>query len=323
MTVDLAKLSTSSRYSITASTDQILADLDQLEQIDKFAEEKRKFYGLIQVAAWTATAIGLIGGLVLFDTGTTLIPLVITASALALVTALWARSSLKPFAKLDLPDYRYLVLRKMLQMLSRDAGLLRDFTVHLNFVQPAEATKVFPHPYRPNWRVRVYYDTWLILRGKLLDGSRFKLTLTERSVDHCGRNINNKERTKPRTKGLEIRLKVTCPQDRYQTLANFEQVPPQIKLSPGIQLRYFRIMGNTIRLRLSITAWTPLRLMAAEELKRKLQTLTNNQALRQALGSVAPEDTQQVNRLYQGVTLAFLNVYQLLNLVRVTSKQAS
>ncbi|NJK34627.1 MAG: hypothetical protein HC919_06545 [Oscillatoriales cyanobacterium SM2_2_1] len=291
------------RYRERATVDKILLDLRHLAAIDREAIAKKRFYGLIRnlltliwmplafvscATGFTATRLGIFSGLV----GVVFFGWFLFFS--------WKRSR---YNVLDLPDYRYQMAQRLIEMTRRDSDEYGLCHIQISFAPPKHPTRTESHPYRLGWKVEFYDDPWLLLQGQFLDGTHYSLTLREKCQIRKGRNLNGNQRVKPRNKGLELTLNLRCDRRYY---GNFSQASQQlgksIKLPAMTQVKDLQTKGRRVKIRAVVPSWQALKLQGSTPVK------------------LSPEDDATIRALYRTITATFLSGYQFLNYARLQKK---
>jgi hypothetical protein len=311
MAVNLATLRDRLTYRNTATPALVRKDMGQLSQIDKQAEvETAKFRKRRNLAA----TIGTIFGFLAFVTfGLTLL-----IAVPAIVFAIQTQEKVKYHRRLDLPNYRYQLLNRLLPILERDMRPSGRVAAILQFDPPDNKTKVvrkIPHPRRPGWQIELFEDPWLTLRGRLIDGTRFALTLTQHHQERSGKNVNNKLRIRPRYKGIDLRLELKCLPQRYPNLATIKNPEQAVQLPKGVLLKEIRVDSRTLVLKAKLSEQAHLNFMPA---------LGNFQATPSAVVSPQLQAEAEKNLeddLHRTIVLMFMSAYQILNLTRMAEQK--
>lgn len=215
-------------YERSALIEQLQADIDELEKLDKSAEKHKGkamwltlsplaiiFVTLLTAAAW-ATPVFVICGLVLC----------------------WGASQWIRWAKLDLSDFRYQFARELLLLCGRDITENSPATLKIEFkaVNRKETTL------RKTSDRTIYKDTWLVLNGAFADGSKFTFQISE--------TVHVKFRKgKYKAKGYVMSLAIAFSKKSYGVL-QLENVSSKslVKLDESTQLKALRGKGNALYL---------------------------------------------------------------------------
>lgn len=300
MPIELTEFRKSLCYTIQSPIANIATDLQELEKLDQLAENKQKEYGkkslyyflgaitsiiLIFVLSITGISDSLLGliGILLF--------LVIIGLIFASIYALIKRSK---FKRLNLNNYRYQLVKNILQMLSRDMDKTAVVDLQLSF-QPIDKkehkTSEIPHPQKSGWKIDTYQHEWVKIKGQFLDKTRFELTATGISKKQYGwkrgRSGKSKYKSKTKSGGLDINLSLIYPVNRYGAVKILQnEVSSAVKLPEFSQLRNLRVTDKAIQ----ITA------------------------------RILPQVAENNQQIYQAIAGMFLSSYQILNLAKMLSK---
>ncbi|MBW4521584.1 MAG: hypothetical protein KME16_18040 [Scytolyngbya sp. HA4215-MV1] len=288
MPVDPKSFQKKLQYQSTASAQRLMADLEDIAKIDQFAEQEKARQNKVLIAAFITLFVSIFLTIVLP-------PLGILLLIGSIVTTVYAGIRLSQLNRIDLANYRYGLVQKLLGMLSRDLPENANLSLKLILDKPTEKRKklgTVPHPHRQGWKIDQFRDPWLTLRGRLLDGTRFLITATElHQTAHGwkrGSSGKNKYKTKPKTKGSELGLTLIYPRRKYGAIQVLERdAMGAIHLPNGVRLKQWKMTGKALRLGVK----TP------------------------------PDPTASDQGLYNTLTMMFLSLYQILNLARTLSKK--
>jgi hypothetical protein len=289
MSLDFATLHKTLTYQSTAPIQQILADLEEIGQLEQVHKKKRK-------SSTTILALAVVGCIVSFVFVFIFPP--IGVLLLLLCTILIVQMSLKllQHSWLNPPKYRPELIKKLLEMLSRDMAENASLTTQINLDQPKhdrKKTHTIPHPHRKDWKIDLYRDPWLSLGGKFQDGTRFLVSTTELYQKQYGwkrgRSGKSKYKSKEQSKASEIDIKLNFSQKKYGAIKALKQgAIDAVTLPDYAQIKRLEMSDNYIYLAIKI---------------RHISSMN--------LGS----------DLYQAITMMFLSLYQVLNLARILSKK--
>ena len=282
MAIDSKTFQKTLTYTATASSKQIFQDLEAIAKIDKEAENnKLKFTGIFFISLIAAFILGFL---------TSTVPALTFLVFGCLMATVVSGISILLYSQLDIPNYRYESLKKVLSMLERDRKQDTDVNINLILSSSTDKTKqtsTVSHPYRQGWNIKFFQNEWLNLEGKLIDNNRFQLTLTELYQIASGRNFRGKYKSKTKAKGGEILLKLVFSQRQYGAIKILKQDAQEaIRLPEKVRFRSLNITDKAILLKVKFAP-----------------ELMNNQAV-----------------LYQTITMMLLSLYQILNLAKLLSK---
>lgn len=293
---DLAGLKATPIYQAEAPVQQIVNQLKRVVEMDQMIEAKQKkmtqwIIGCVLGAI--AVFIMLIMASELGGSVTALLAIALLGLIVGIVVASIKRSQ---YVAINIPNYRYQLLPKLLAMLARDMDRQAPVSTHLILSPPLQAQKCRfkgPHPRRPNWTLQRYEDQWLTLTGELLDRTQFQLLSSELWVTAAGwkrgRSGKSKYKTKSKPKGFELALSLRVPRKKYGALPVLSsEARNAVQLPPNCTLKRLEVDDNTLYLRVKM---------------------------------LPPPETpdRQVEQLYQSITLMFLSLYHILNLAKVLS----
>ncbi|MBD2495787.1 hypothetical protein [Nostoc sp. FACHB-280] len=300
MPIDVKQFRQNLTYTAQASIKQVIADLQEIAEIDHLAELKQKEYGkkalnyfwgiLIAVIFIIVISIitpndQLLGVLIL------LLTLAIVGLAIAFILALFKRSK---FGRINVINYRYQSTQRILQMLARDMDSNANINLHLSFKiteKNEHQTSTTPHPSKPGWQIDNYQHEWMKIEGQFLDKTRFELSATSLSKKQHGwkRGSSGKSKYKSKIKsgGLDIHLDMVYSQRRYGAIKVLnDEIDGALKLPKLSNLRNLRLTDKSMQLAVRI----------------------------------APNVADNQEEIYQTVTAMFLSLYQVLNLAKALSK---
>ena len=288
MAVDLKKFQKTLQYQSTAPAQRLMADLEEIAKLDQVAERNKARQTKILIGACITLFASIflciflppLGFLLLFG---------------SIFTVIYAGIRLSQLNRIDLANYRYGLVQKLLTMLGRDLPDNASLSLKLVLDKPTHKRKkqsTVPHPSRQGWKIDQFHDPWLTLRGRLLDGTRFLITATELYQTAYGwkrgRSGKNKYKTKSKPKGSELGVTLIYSRRKYGAIQVLEKdAMGAIQLPDGVRLKQWKMTGKALRL--------------------GVKTL--------------PDPTANDRSLYQTITLMFLSLYQILNLARALSKK--
>jgi len=165
----------SKRYQRAAAAEKIVADVGTLRRWDLDAEARRAKFGRYCGGAAAAALVCFILSFVLPGFVMVTAPLALIFVSLALV------AGVKYFAakKQDVENRRYELVSKILSLVGADIDPDAAVTVQLDLSPTEQSSKLESKGERGRWKVKYYVDPWLSVEGRFLDGTRFRLALTE------------------------------------------------------------------------------------------------------------------------------------------------
>ncbi|MBD0268524.1 MAG: hypothetical protein ICV77_09550 [Cyanobacteria bacterium Co-bin8] len=284
MAVDIKTLRQQPTYQASTPVETLLGDLSFLTQLDAQIEQKLKRANILLGVGIAVVFISFF----LLGLGIGIVTL-----AIGLGLGIWGGVSRQQLVKINIPNYRYELLIRVLQMLLRDMAPDQPVDLKLGLTsveRPEKKIDTIPHPSRSKWNIDRYADPWLELSSQFLDGTRFTLSATELFQSHHGwkrgRSGKSKYKRKPKPKGQLLSLNLTFSRRKYGAVDQMSS-----DLQGAIQL------PPTVR----------------------LKTIENRDS--HLLLQVKSSPPPTVDDLYQTISLMFLSIYQILNLSRELSKQ--
>lgn len=213
-------------YEHAGDLPTLKADLGSLATLDKRDEKKQIFTIIICI-------VGFICLIVFAEhlKGLLLIGAIVAVIALLIFI-------LKSGAHFSVPDERYLVASKLLDMLARDTGDDATYSVKIDF-ERVNAKRNF---IRDVFGGRLYGSRWLVLKGRFLDGTAFQFSVTELlKIKH--------RKGKRRPKGYKLDLLMTLNDKRYAAAQDLIAAPAKfIKLPSRCQLKALNMKRKHFRI---------------------------------------------------------------------------
>ncbi len=278
---DLRSFSKTLLYQASPSALQLQDNLKLIAQQDKQAEQKKKRYLTVAIAA-----IVLIFGILFLLPGLAVLAVVFVAVAIA-AFALYAR-----WSRIDLADVRYILPQRLAEMLSRDMAKDNSFEAYIDFSVPTlkqKQTAKRAYAARSGWTEVLFEDPWLRLSGRFLDDTEFALTLNELTVVRSGYKWSNgkrKYKSKSKPKGTEVQLLLHFPRKKYGAMSLLQpDLPQAVNLPPDVEIKRLKTNDHQLLLKVKV-----------------------------------PSHRQSSDDLYQLVTQMLLSAYQGLNLSKELSK---
>lgn len=288
MAFELKSFSKTLMYKGSLSAVQLQANLKQIAAQDKQAEKKKNIYIAIACIAGFAAFFSFI--LVAETSASGIIPvvLIIIAVVSGVLGSRWSR--------LDVPDLRYGLPGRLVEMLGRDMAKGSAFDARIDFSQPTQKKKQVakgPWPGRSGWKQESFEDPWMWLSGRFLDNTVFALTLTELTVVRSGwkrgRSGKRKHKRKTKPKGMEAKLLLKFPRKRYGAVTILESsLEEAVNLPEGVSLKKIKVNDHQL-------------LIQAKVAPNRLTT----------------------DGFYQLFTQMLLSAYQVLNLSKELSKSSA
>ena len=201
-------------------------------------------------------------------------------------------------APLRLEARRYELVAHLLKLLRVDITPTEPLALELDLRPDTHPAKLQRETQtRTSWKVKHYVDPWLSLQGRLLDGSHFRVELTERVDDRTRWKTTARGKQKRKTKQVSdaiAKVQLRVKPERYQHL---DRLGPHarnaVQLPPGTQLKNLGVEGDRITLAVRVNApW-----------------------------DFKDTERGRVNAV-RLVAMMFLSLYQVLNLSRRLDKKA-
>lgn len=183
-------------YEGEATADELQQDLARLRELDK-TSESRKRVGCFVMVVGLLTAIGGVVSTAEQPTMSTASMIVIVVGLVILVGGIVGRVT---SGRGDLPDVRYELLHRLLELLRRDMAANAPLQVQLDFSSPAASKKFTKKGSVGSWDVKYYDDPWLRLQGRFVDGTSYMLQLTERTQKRSKWKTSSSGKSKHKTK---------------------------------------------------------------------------------------------------------------------------
>lgn len=302
MPIELPQFQKSLIYETKAPVSYVIADLQEIESLDKLAELQQKKYGKQALYYFLAAVIAIVLIMVALSVvvNQTLLDAVIIFLSLASVglifACIYALIKRAKFGRLNVANYRYELAKKVLRMLARDMNTETEVEVRLSFQdirKQENKTETINHPHKSGWKIDKYEHEWLKIRGQFCDKTRFVLSATGLSKSQYGwkrsSSGKSKYKTKSKSLGLDVLLHLTYPQRRYGAVKILQSdITDAVKLPKLSYMRELNVNEKSIHMNVRI----------------------------------APQVEDNLEELYQTITMMFLSLYQVLNLAKVLSKAA-
>ncbi|MEA5515508.1 hypothetical protein [Nodularia sp. UHCC 0506] len=302
MPIELQKLRQSLIYEDTAILDSIKTDLDDIAALSQLAEIKKNKFGKQAIYYFVGAAIlGVISfslsGAAAVSGFLGIVAFLINLGLIGLIIAwIYTLFMMSKFGRLNLINYRYNLILRLMEMLARDLDETNLIYLKLSFKKNEtneHKTNTIEHPYKSGWKIDIYENQWLNIKGRFLDKTRFVLTITGLSKKQYGwkRSSSGKSKYKSKIKsgGLEINLILTYPQRRYGAV---------------------KVLQNDVREAIKIPQLAAVRGL-------KITDRTINFTVR-----IDPQFAENQEKIYQTIVAMFLSLYQVLNLAKMLSKEA-
>ena len=326
MSVTALALRQQKAYQKTAAVPVLLEDLTAIAELDRIAETESQ---RLRKKANNAAGLGcgfagvvflcFIGASFVGASITVLLLPAILAAVFFFIRTAQVRSKALYEGELDVPNHRYQVLRKLLPVLQGDMKPKGRLGLNLDLSAPDSRHKFAgktPHPRRRGWEIDFFDDPWLRLKGRYIEGSRFLLTINQRHQVRSGRNINGKLRTRPRFKGFDLRLDITCAPKFRPALMQLPTLRQVVQLPEGAVLKQIKVTpkGLCIKVRLPEN---PFPGFVPASTRPELTYRDPRQLLPEA---IAKAEAAVETALYETSLAMFLSAFQAINWARLQTR---
>jgi hypothetical protein len=294
LAVNLDQFSKDLVYRTQAPSARVLQALETLRQLDTESERKSSETGSWGCGALLAAFACLwIAGFLMAKHGTAALLVFLLAIALGISGTLFANKHAH-HDRLNLENRRYELVSQLMELLRVDIAPDEPLALALDLRPDTSPQKRRGERRTPTgWTVKSFLDPWLSLQGRLLDGTHFRVEMTERV----------EERTKPKRKRVNTR--------RYSDAI----AKVQLRVKPE---RYSQLgkLGPRARDAVQLPEGTRLKSLAVEEDRLTLTVLIDSPWAAQG------DKSTRVNAS-RVLAMMFLSLYQVLNFSRVLDKKAA
>lgn len=250
MAFDLTAFRKSRVYTTRDTAANVAHDLSVIRRLDRRKEKLQRQYEILAgiFGVLLAAAFPLGGGL-----GSLWVWVVLALSAF-LVIAFVLRAVHK---SLNLENRRYELLDGLLRLLGADMAEDAAVDVALDLRAPNHKSKFqrkgqVKRKWGSSWNVNYFKDPWLRLRGRLLDGTRFQVLVTEKHQDRSRWKTSSSGKKKRKTKtkaSTEAAVILRMKEGRYGPLDSFiSELGGAVKLPPWAETK--RLEGDSGSLKL-------------------------------------------------------------------------
>lgn len=307
MAVDVEQFSNEPIYRATMPCTQVLEELQHLGQLDALKEKQQARASSVGSTTLAAGVLCLFIGIFGMGGEGIGMPLAWGGTVLALV-GIAAFNVRARNQRLNLENRRYELTARTVTLLQADIAPDEPVTLELDLRPETHADKYQDESRTPSgWTVKHYLDPWLCLHGRLLDGTHFRVEMTERIQLRNRTKTNARGKTKFQSKRLSdafLRVRLRVKPERYQHLERLGgKARGAVQMLTGTQLKALTVEADRIDMTIHVGApW-----VAAQEPRPGPGTRTTGPA---------PLNGPRV------VATALLGLYQLLNLSRALDKKA-
>ena len=249
MAVNQRQLEKQGIYEAKSSLPSLLSDLEQVVKIaaDGAARKRRhrRSSGFTILAGFIGAVLG----------GATGLPWLIALSILAIFGGfVWFIYSVVGGGKLLTHRVRLDVAKERIAMIQHDAAAQAKFTLRLVLVSNPKALSQEAWTGRKNGKQRFFEDRWLLLEGRLLDGTVIKDEIKDLKRERTFSNPRGKRKTKSRLTSL-VNVGFSYPKEVYGDARPAEQaLRGHVKVAPSAMLRSVRATEKAILLKALVTS---------------------------------------------------------------------
>ncbi|MCA9139814.1 MAG: hypothetical protein KDB00_23740 [Planctomycetales bacterium] len=248
---DPASFSRSRRYHATGNAGLILGDIQKLREFDSFQERRNMIWILVVVFGFVLFFVGIA---FLFMDRTT--PAWVTGGV-GLATIFTSFTILAMRSGLDLDNRRYELVAGILGLLQRDMASDAPIQLTIDFREHNHKDKFVRSGKVGRWDAKFYVDRWLEMKGRLLDGSKYSVSMIQKHQDRSRtkRSVSGKMKYKTKTKGsceavVSIKFKEKCyPQKPPNDLELYKSA----NLPEWVELKSFKTEGDILTIRATTT----------------------------------------------------------------------
>ena len=245
---DEAAFRRSLSYSSTATPSEVLRDLDAIRNLDANAEHNNHFWNLV-IAGCVLVLLAAIPAMM-----AELVVVAMLLGTAGLISLCVSIGRKVHNNRLDVANRRYELVTEVLGYLGKDIGPDETVTVQIDFRPHNHKAKFDRKGKAGKWNVKYFVDTWLTLSGRLMDGTKFNISMIEKHQDRSRRSTSRSGKTKwkSKTKGSsEAILQLKVKPRRYPNLSAFAGTADAnaFQLPPSINVKAFFADDETVRLR--------------------------------------------------------------------------
>ena len=299
MPININALKKHRQFDFSGYIKQLYQDIQQLRNLQAYAWHKAKYWGDYSGKAALMLILSIVTA-VIFLFFPLYLPILVVSIPVIIISIYFTfkfhfRCSYYKQLSFDKVDFRVPMADVLINLLNKDAYRHRPWQIELDLKDRERTTNKHsesPHPLHMNRTVHRYRDEFLQCKGGFVDGTKLRMTLTERYQACLWRNENGKSRRREKHKGFSMQLRLKPDGMFYPNLEEFGKTAKQlIQLPPTVELEELTIKNQRIDLRIKIPQQ-----VAHWRVDAQAQTL-----------------------LYNSVVMSLLSVYQMLNLIRMAN----
>ncbi|MEL6760140.1 MAG: hypothetical protein AAFP04_07020 [Myxococcota bacterium] len=293
MTLDITEFKRSRVYEVEQTIPETVDDIAELRLLDKRFEKVETIWGRVAAVLTVCTVLGFVGFVFAQQTvlGLVAAGLLVTSVIAWVMKAKWGR--------LNTEDRRYELLEELLKLLKVDMAETEEVRIRLDLSEPDASHKYQRKAKVGRWTVRYFVDPWLRLEGRLLDGTRFLVTMIAKTQQRTRtkRSRSGKTKHKRKTKfGAEALVTLKVKPARYRHLASLsEDAIGALQLTEDTERKQMTIDERGLGLRVKLSpSWR----------------------------ATLPDESSRAASGTHALAMMFLSLYQILNLSRAIEKKA-
>lgn len=295
MSTALEKFRNSLVYAHTATAAEVVADLEQIQALDKTKESETKKFGCLGALLVPLAIAGALFGAMIHPALSVTSLVLFGGGAVFLLMKAYAAN------KGNVEDRRYRLLRSLVDLLSRDMAADAMITVSMSLKAADRKANFVTEGKTGHWNYKLYHDNWLSLEAKLLDGTACRIQVTERRQNRYRwkRSASGKSKYKTKVKAaMEVALRLKPKTRKYSNLSEIGEDP-----EGAVQL----------------PSWAILKGLTVQDGGLMMKSATKTQ-----WDAPGPGEKGKGPHGVHLIAMSMLSLYQILNLSRaVTKSQAN
>ena len=245
----IEQLSSSRNFQGQLSVEELSRSLVDLAQLDKTSEKQKLTGYQFAIAGGGAMVAGfmVIGS----QQSTSFLGWLLGIIGFGLLV--WGLVSRGKAGSTDFEDRRYQLLDRMNRLIGVDMAPHAVLDLTLNLERVDSKHKLINKGKAGIWNVDYYEDSWLKLRGQLLDGTRFSLELTEKYQyrHRKKRSASGKIKHKSKTKSaIQAIVSLKAKEKRYPDAEQLgQQARGALQLPQATQVKELCAKDNVLTLK--------------------------------------------------------------------------
>jgi hypothetical protein len=191
-------------YARTGIAADLQSDLEQIAALDKMAESKQKTFLVLALIFFAGSAV-----LALSAQG--------LAAGVVAVIALMLLGYCLYWGKLNVPNERHELPRRVVALLSRDCETTSPIAIKIDLSNTISNNNRVPRQVGQKMDRAYYRNQWLHITGRMTDGTKYSIRLTEAAQVKF-------RKSKTKRKGAVIQLVLVYPTKRYELPENIRKI---------------------------------------------------------------------------------------------------